>query len=620
MAHRIIAADNVALKPAAPVGTQGYATNAAPGTVIPAEWHNSVQDELCNVIALKGGLPNPANDTQLAEVLGPSVLAVEGGSVFQGAPVVATNGNARAVISCETGSAGAVSSGVAHCLAAAGVDISAAGSRSAIVASLKTRVLGTTSFAAAVDASSGVSPIVRTDVIGAGAVNAALIACQRDNFLMVDGSFAFGAGGKDIELDADGAVAVGVRDAVVGAAYSGAFGSQSVIAGPDASTSSCAFLACQGMNYVDRVTIGTALVPASACAAVAVADVLNKSIISGTAAAVVASGDVVVNNATRSAAVACGGLVVNNATRSAAVACGGGTVNGTENIVAASNGCVVNGLNNAAIASRSTEVDSTARSGALGSESCLITDTNVWMISAEECFAVSGETDVVVLSSRFVSTALSGATSPFQVMGGVNAGPGSGPPTWRINSQNGAYFGNGTYASSGADYAEYFENLDGVAHAPGRFVARWNGGVTLGQPGMRAVGPVSVAATVTGNDDSLGWQGQYLRDEWGALVQEEHRLEDGRRLLLGKRNPDFDPSRAKEHRPRSERPAEWTRVALVGQVIVAVEADVAANDFLCCGVDGKGRKAAVDTRFEVMEIVEAFDAAKGYGRAKVLVR
>jgi len=602
MAHRIIAADNVALKPAAPVGTQGYATNEGPGTVIPAEWHNSVQDELCNVIALKGGTPNPANDTQLAEVLGPSVLAVEGGSILQGAPVVATNGNARAVISCDTGSAGAVSSGVAHCLAAASVDVSAAGSRSAVIASTKARTLGTTTFVAAVDGADG---SVRTDVIASTATNAALIAVKRNDYLTVAGNYAFGAGGQDYDLDGDGACAVGSRDAVIQGAYSGAFGSQYVRVRPDGSTGSCAFLATQGIDAIDRAGIGTSVVPATACAVVATADTSVATVVTGTACAVVASG----------------GVLVVGATRSAALASGGGTVEGTENILGASNGCTVEGGNNVVLGCRNNvAIDATARSGALGSDACTVSDSRVWMVVAEECVASGGETDVVLLASRRVDTSLSAATDPFQVMGGVNASIGGGPPTWRINSQNGAYFGNGTYASSGADYAEYFENLDGVAHAPGRFVARWNGGVTLGQPGMRAVGPVSVAATVTGNDDSLGWQGQYLRDEWGALVQEEHRLEDGRRLLLAKRNPDFDVSRAKEHRPRSERPAEWTRVALVGQVIVAVEADVSANDFLCCGVDGKGRKAAVETSFEVMEILEAFDEAKGYGRAKVLVR
>jgi hypothetical protein len=604
MAHRIIAADSVAFKPAAPVGTQGYATSAAPGTVIPAEWHNSVQDELINVIALKGGTPNPANDAQLAEVLGPSVLAVEGGSVFAGAPVVATNGNARAVISCDTGSAGAVSSGVAHCMAAAGVDISAAGSRSAVVASAKARVLGATSFAAAVDAGSGTGPVVQTDVIGASAVNAALIACKRANFLLVDGSYAFGAGGQDIELDADGAVAVGVRDAVIGAAYTGAFGSQNVIAGPDGSSGSNAFLACQGIGPGDRVTIGTVVTPATACAAIAVADVSAKTVVTGVGSAVMASGAV----------------TVDDAVRSAAIGCGGGTVEGTENVVLASNGCSIDGGNNAVIASRTTTVDATARSGAIGADSCIINDANVWMISAEECVASGGETDVVVLASRRVDTSLSGATDPFQVMGGVSASPGGGPPLWRIDSQTGAFYGNGTYASSGADYAEFFRNVDGVAHPAGRMVAMRDGGVTLGQVGRTPVGVVSVAPTLVGNDDALGWHDQFLRDEWGALVMEEGRLEDGRIFRVPARNPAWDREKAKAHVPRSQRPEEWTRVALVGQVIVAFGGPVFAGDWLTCGPDGFGQASGFETRVLVIEVLEAFDAAKGYGRAKVLVR
>ena len=100
--HRPIAPDTTPTKPAAPSGTQGYFQNGPPGTVVPAEFLNSLADEIIFTIALKGGSPNPSNDMQLQEVLAPSVLAVEGGGVLAG-PVAATNGYTRAVIACDTG-------------------------------------------------------------------------------------------------------------------------------------------------------------------------------------------------------------------------------------------------------------------------------------------------------------------------------------------------------------------------------------------------------------------------------------------------------------------------------------------------------------------------------------
>jgi hypothetical protein len=591
MAHRIIAADTVALKPAPPGGTQGYATNVAPGTVIPAEWHNSVQDELINVIALKGGTPDPTNDTQLAEVLGPSVLAVEGGSVFQGAPVQATNGYTRAVIACDTGSAGAVSASIASCLAAAGFDVAASGSQSAVVASAKARTLGATSFVAAVDARTGVGLGTRTDVITSLAECAALVACKRDNFLTVAGSYCFGAGSQDLDLDADGACAIGSRDVVMSSAYSAAAGCRHVQFKPDGSSGNNGAVATLGWSSGQRVLIGSPTYPVEASGTFAVKDGSGTATeILGNSAAVIAAGNV---------------QVTQNGLRAAALGQGGGSINANEAVLMAGNGnSIGSGATRSTIIGGSANVNSKANSHMLACESSLV--------------GSSGRARVAMIAALNIDSASSAASTDWHVMGGARASTGA--PLWRIDSTIGQFLGTVAATTGGLDYAEYFENADGVEHLPGRLVARVGRKVTLGQPGLRAVGPVSTRPSFVGGDDGLGWSQQFATDEWGRPELVDFEAPDGSIGRALRVNPEYRPELAAEHRPRSARPAEWTLVGLVGQVLIAVEEGVSANDFLCCGVDGLGRTSAVETRLEVMEITRPFDAAKGYAQALVLVR
>lgn len=87
--------------------------------------------------------------------------------------------------------------------------------------------------------------------------------------------------------------------------------------------------------------------------------------------------------------------------------------------------------------------------------------------------------------------------------------------------------------------------------------------------------------------------------------------------------------------PRTERPREWTVVALLGQVPVRVAADVQEGDDLEPGADGIGVRWGTDStaqaaalgratgrgaQLEVMAIEQPFDPAVGYAVAWCLVR
>jgi len=270
------------------------------------------------------------------------------------------------------------------------------------------------------------------------------------------------------------------------------------------------------------------------------------------------------------------------------------------------------------------------------------------------------------------AAATSFASRKYMVTGGY-----SGAPSWRIESNGGTMRSTAAHTTSGLDYAELFENGDKAPHAPGRLLSRKGKRAHLAQPGDRILGAVSVSPTVVGGDDGLAWSGRYERDEWGAIIWEDveverevddreaveaykaerarlqaaireaDTLENKRALaetLAGletparitereqtrqmKTNPAWDPAR--EQVPRSERPDQWTVVGLLGQIRIAIGADVSEGDMLMPGVDGVGAKATRDylldgavgggARVEVMEITSPFDAERGYGIAICLVR
>lgn len=254
---------------------------------------------------------------------------------------------------------------------------------------------------------------------------------------------------------------------------------------------------------------------------------------------------------------------------------------------------------------------------AVTGDDCAVIASNVTTVGAtgeKRTAAIGCDTSTAVQATGQVLLAslnCTGNTDDYSVQGGYDATT-PGAPTWRIRSNGGHITGDGTVAGGGADFAELLPNGDDAPHAPGRLLVRKGGAVRLAAPGDRIAGFVSVAPTMVGNADDLAWQGRWLRDEWGAYVRDER----GDRVL----NPAHD--RTREHTPRRDRPAEWTCVGLVGQGLIAVDETVRVDDDVVAGADGIGTRGEWIGRgrqVECMEIVQPFDAAKGYAVARCLV-
>ena len=175
---------------------------------------------------------------------------------------------------------------------------------------------------------------------------------------------------------------------------------------------------------------------------------------------------------------------------------------------------------------------------------------------------------------------------------------GSGTKTtrhnaFRLNSINGTWLGVGSYNTSGADYAEYFEWADGNndnEKRTGYFVSLENDKIVKADEESDFIlGVVSSSPSVVGNSDE-SWSKKYLKDEFGANIIETDK--NGNAIGL-KINPDFD-SDAKYIRREDRK--EWDKVGMLGVLVVRDDGTCEVNGFCKCGKNACATKSETGYR------------------------
>lgn len=199
----------------------------------------------------------------------------------------------------------------------------------------------------------------------------------------------------------------------------------------------------------------------------------------------------------------------------------------------------------------------------------------------------------------------------------------------------GAVIGKAAYQSSGADYAEYFEWLDGNIDNEDRrgyFVTMDGNKIKKAKEGDYILGIVSAYPAVIGNND-MEWSGKFLLDEFGDPIKKiqktiikEHELnedvhftdEEMKTLTDEERkqremrevereveteyfvlNPDFDPDREYIH--RADRP-EWDTIGMLGVLTVFDDGTCQVNGFCKCNNDGVA--TACERGFDTYRVIE----------------
>jgi hypothetical protein len=148
-------------------------------------------------------------------------------------------------------------------------------------------------------------------------------------------------------------------------------------------------------------------------------------------------------------------------------------------------------------------------------------------------------------------------------------------------SSNGNLNIAGTLTQSSADYAEYFESLNGESIPFGTVVELENDKIKICENPNNAIGVISASPSIVGNAEegtADEWVGKYEKDEWGRKIMEDYTHdiligfdENGNKIFRTvtkqryKFSENFDPN--VEYVKRENRP-EWNIVGLLGQVRV----------------------------------------------------
>lgn len=274
------------------------------------------------------------------------------------------------------------------------------------------------------------------------------------------------------------------------------------------------------------------------------------------------------------------------------------------------------------------------------------------MATGERCYALgyascaTGQWNTANLINEVVigrgNALSSGSDTTWSGTGNVFViGNGDGLTGIRSNSfrvtNDGKVFGLSSFNSSGADYAEYFEWLDGNVNDEdriGHFVSLEDGKIRIANSSNKNIlGAVSAAPGVIGNSYDDSWQGMYLTDEWGRLIYEDVSVpavtetihheavtdENGDtvtdewdeeleissagteyRLAI---NPDYNSD--EKYVPRSKR-KEWCAVGLLGRLKVYSDGTCTLGGF--CSSNEQGIATDSDSGYLVIgiegEIVE----------------
>jgi hypothetical protein len=173
----------------------------------------------------------------------------------------------------------------------------------------------------------------------------------------------------------------------------------------------------------------------------------------------------------------------------------------------------------------------------------------------------------------------------------------------------------GTVSNGGADYAEYFEWVDGNPEAEDRIgymVTLEGDKIRFAAPGDEILGVISGTAAMIGDDAQWHWSKKYLTDEFGRIQHEYVEIKteafdaDGNpveqieKVKTLKLNPDWDENAS--YVSRKER-KEWDIVGLFGKLYVRDDGTCAVGGYASVGANGVATNSAEKTNMRVMERV-----------------
>ncbi|WP_299965893.1 peptidase G2 autoproteolytic cleavage domain-containing protein [uncultured Oscillibacter sp.] len=223
--------------------------------------------------------------------------------------------------------------------------------------------------------------------------------------------------------------------------------------------------------------------------------------------------------------------------------------------------------------------------------------------------------DLLILAGQY--------NNPAQVDGVFIVGAGDGSNRKNALRVASTQVFGGTYKSTGADYAELFEWLDGNPEGEdraGRFVTLEGEKLRLAGPGDDFIlGIVSGNPSIVGDVHDDQWHGMYRQDIFGRYIWEDVEVPDeteekpdpsipGKTVIVVTRpahterrlavNPDYDPGQ--RYTPRSQRP-EWDAVGMMGKLTAVDDGTCRINGWCAAGEGGAATHSETPTGWRVMK-------------------
>jgi hypothetical protein len=159
---------------------------------------------------------------------------------------------------------------------------------------------------------------------------------------------------------------------------------------------------------------------------------------------------------------------------------------------------------------------------------------------------------------------------------------------------SGNVYAGGAYKTNGADYAEYFEWLDGNTKNQDRvglFVTLDGDKIKLANKGDYILGVISANPSIVGNSAELDWYDKYKTDVYGRLIYDE-----SHNLILNESYND-----TLEYVPRGAR-KEYDKVGLLGQLVVQDDGTCKVNGYCTASVNGVATKS--DSGYRVIKRID----------------
>jgi hypothetical protein len=200
----------------------------------------------------------------------------------------------------------------------------------------------------------------------------------------------------------------------------------------------------------------------------------------------------------------------------------------------------------------------------------------------------------------------------------VGKGSKATPSNALTLNSSGNLWVSGTVASTGADYAEYFEWEDGNPDAEDRVglaVTLDGDKIRLANDGDEILGIVSGTAMVLGDNYEHEWKDKYLTDVYGRIIYDEPVEEFVEYIDYGtggivkestgfhvypKLNPNYDSNR--KYVGRAER-KEWNAVGLIGKLHVNDDGTCVVGGYAKIGANGIVTASIELTNMRVMKRV-----------------